>query len=96
MANHEIHSLAKFYLQAAIVAMEMTKTVIDFKCRITYCRNHNNLINWSQEKNILADFQDILCDKCCSGYFHLVEDKSYTGDQVVYRYTNQKCSYKKI
>ena len=37
------------------------------------CRNHNNLINWLQEKKILADFQDILCDKCCSGYFHLVK-----------------------
>ena len=35
------------------------------------CRNHKNLINWLQEKNILADFQDILCDNCCSEYFHL-------------------------
>ena len=56
------------------------------------CRNHNNLINWLQGKNILADFQDILCDKCCSGYFHLVKDKCYPGDEVVYRCTNQKCN----
>ena len=58
-------------------------------------RNHNNLINWLPEKNILADFQDILCDNCCSGYFHLVKDKSYPSDQVVYRCTNQKCNCKK-
>ena len=73
--------------------MSLSRLVYDDIYEI--CRNHNKLINWLQEQNILTDFQDILCDKCCSGYFHLVKDKSYPSDQVVYRCTNRKCNCKK-
>ena len=42
---------------------------------------------------MLIDYQDILCDRCCEGYFHLVKDNSYPSDKVVYRCTNRRYNH---
>ena len=36
------------------------------------CRDNDKLITWLINKELLIDYQDILCDRCCEGYFHLV------------------------
>ena len=71
---------------------KMSRIVYDDVYEI--CRDNNNLISWLKSKQLLFDYQDILCDSCCDGYLHLVKDKSFSKDQVVYRCTSRKCNHK--
>lgn len=58
-----------------------------------FCKNRRFLIDWLQTKGLLGNFNG-LCDHCSEGSLHLVEDKSYSKDGVVWRCTNRKCNKK--
>ena len=60
----------------------MSRSVYDEVYEI--CRDNDKLITRLIIKELLIDYQDILCDRCCEGYFHLVKDNSYPSDKVVY------------
>lgn len=57
------------------------------------CKNRRFLIDWLQIKGLLGNFNG-LCDHCSEGSLHLVEDKSYSKDGVVWRCTNRNCNKK--
>lgn len=57
------------------------------------CKNRRFLIDWLQTKGLLGNFNG-LCDHCSEGSLHLVDDKSYSKDNVVCCCTNRKCNKK--
>jgi len=57
------------------------------------CRDLDGLIFWLRNLNLLGDFGGLCC-KCASGKVSLVQDKSYSKDQCVWRCSNRACNKK--
>ena len=56
------------------------------------CRKKDTLIQWLIENKIITDFTG-KCDKCSTGFIHLVKDSSKT-DGKVYRCNKKDCNNK--
>ena len=54
------------------------------------CLNKDYLISWLRKKELLGDFSE----PCLKGYFTFRQDKSYSSDGVLWRFSHSKCTNK--